>query len=80
MADEKPSPEVCLVEPEDVQAKDPPPSYESVLGQYMTSLTVNQSQPPSLAYIDFMPRLIKAGNMRERFAPTFETLRYVKVT
>ena len=41
---ELPEPEVTPISADDVISAKPPPSYEEVLGQYMTSLTDNQSK------------------------------------
>ncbi|RUS71014.1 hypothetical protein EGW08_021226 [Elysia chlorotica] len=67
--------EVMPVLPEDVQsgkAGPAPPSYEEVMGQYETSVQAEQSEQTCLAYIDIMPRLVKAGNMAAKVMPEFQ--------
>ncbi|XP_053380425.1 uncharacterized protein LOC123540761 isoform X2 [Mercenaria mercenaria] len=52
----------------------PPPSYEEIMGVYQTSVKTEQqtSDIPPLAYIDIMPRCLKAGNIAGKVAPTFD--------
>ncbi|KAL8597524.1 hypothetical protein ACOMHN_033395 [Nucella lapillus] len=57
---------------EDVASGNPPPSYEEVMGQYMTSVKQSQEELAPLSYIDIMPRLLDPGNMKNKIAPTFQ--------
>ena len=67
--------EVHPVLAEDVQTSQPPPSYEEVMGQFVTSVTQGQDELPYLSYIDIMPRMVDPGNMKGNIAPTFERFR-----
>lgn len=67
--------DVTPVLPEDVnsgKAGCAPPSYEEVMGQYETSVQINQPDLPALAYIDIMPRMTKAGNLKAAVMPVFQ--------
>ena len=69
-------PDVNPILAEDVGNSRPPPSYEEVMGQFVTSVTQEQDHElPALSYIDIMPRLVDPGNMKNRIAPTFEKFR-----
>ena len=68
-------PDVNPILAEDVETSSPPPSYEEVMGQFVTSVTQEQDELPALSYIDIMPRLVDPGNMKNRIAPTFEKFR-----
>lgn len=52
----------------------PPPSYEEIMGVYQTSVKAEQQMAdiPPLAYIDIMPRCLKAGNIAGKVTPTFD--------
>ena len=67
--------DVTPVLPEDINSGklgSAPPSYEEVMGQYMTSVQTTQQELPALAYIDIMPRLIKPGNLSVKVMPVFQ--------
>ncbi|GFO42146.1 hypothetical protein PoB_006865100 [Plakobranchus ocellatus] len=67
--------DVTPILPDDVnsgKAGPAPPSYEEVMGQYETSINSSQSDIPSLAYIDIMPRILKRGNLKNNVMPTFQ--------
>ncbi|GFR85497.1 hypothetical protein ElyMa_004175200 [Elysia marginata] len=67
--------DVNPVLPEDVNSGKcgpAPPSYEEVMGQYETSVQMNQPELPSLAYIDIMPRMTKPGNLQINVMPEFQ--------
>ena len=72
---EMPAPDIHPTLAEDVEQSAPPPSYEEVMGQFVTSVTQSQ-ELPVLSYIDIMPRLMDPGNMKEKMPPTFETFRF----
>ncbi|KAK7492002.1 hypothetical protein BaRGS_00016666 [Batillaria attramentaria] len=52
-----------------------PPSYEEVMGQFVTSVTQDMTELPPLSYIDIMPQMVDPGNMKNKIPPTFENFR-----
>ena len=65
------------VSAEDVEKSKPPPSYEEVMGQFLTSVSEREDDLPPLSYIDIMPRMVDPGNMKNKKPPTFEKFRSV---
>ncbi|KAL4219016.1 hypothetical protein ACF0H5_021600 [Mactra antiquata] len=59
---------------EDAAFRLPPPSYEEIMGVYQTSVkeNIDDSPPPSLAYIDIMPRCLNPGNIAGKCPPQFD--------
>ncbi|KAK3791451.1 hypothetical protein RRG08_046603 [Elysia crispata] len=67
--------DVTPVLPEDNQSGkfgSAPPSFEEVMGQFVTSVQMNQPELPCLAFIDIMPRMIKPGNLQFKELPEFQ--------
>lgn len=49
-----------------------PPTYEEVMGQYVTSVTQGETELPPLSFIDIMPLMMEPGNMKNKIPPTFQ--------
>ena len=67
--------EIQPVLAKDIEISKPPPSYEEIMGQFVTSVTPEHEELPPLSYIDIMPRLVDPGNMKNKIPPTFEKFR-----